>query len=151
MGANHYLIWGNLASDYRFSGDAAKANEAYQQGIRVIEQQLASSPDNIRLHATLAVYLAAGGQKERALKEVERTRSFSKPDPESLFDIGVASELAGRRQAALKLLGESVAAGYALHQIEIHPDLVALRRDPGYHLLLLSKANARKTDGRQRN
>jgi tetratricopeptide (TPR) repeat protein len=143
-GANEYRIWGNLADAYRLSGEGAKAKEAYEQGVRLIEQQLGPASDNLQLRTRLALYLASGKQKERALKEIERCKVLPKPDPQSLFFLGVASELAGRRDAALSFLGQSVRAGYSAREIQIYPDLVALRADPGYHRLLLDKTKSGK-------
>jgi hypothetical protein len=41
-------------------------------------------------------------------------------------------EIIGNRQKALAAVGEAVAAGYSLEEVEKEPELRALRSDPRY-------------------
>ncbi|MDQ2948183.1 MAG: protein kinase [Acidobacteriota bacterium] len=137
-GANDYVLWGNLGDAYRFTpGKEAKAKEAYQQAIRLVKEQIGANPD---LGSRMAVYLAKSGQKEEAWQAVQHYRNESKIKPISLYNLGVASELCGHRDQALKQLGEAVRLGLPARVIKNDPDLLALRSDPGYHTLVLAQA-----------
>jgi hypothetical protein len=48
--------------------------------------------------------------------------------------LGVVSELAGRRPAALASLERCLKIGYAVRELEADPELQGLRRDPRYQL-----------------
>ena len=139
-GANDYLLWGNLGDAYRFTpGNEAKANQAYQQAIRLVKEQMDSAAGaNPDLGCRLASYLAKSGHKEEAWQAVERYRNEPKLQSMSRFLLGQASELCGHREQALEQLGKAVRLGLPTRVIRSDPDLLALRSDPGYHTLVLT-------------
>lgn len=139
-GANDYSIWGNLGDAYRFTaGNQAKATEAYGHAIQLVREQLSAGPDSPELRSRLATFLAKTGEKQRAMEAIRQCENSPKLDPTSMFHLGIASELCGRRDAALEWLGKAVKAGFGMKEIQNDPDLVALRRDPGYHRLVVSR------------
>jgi serine/threonine protein kinase/Flp pilus assembly protein TadD len=140
-GANSYGNWGNLGDAYRLTpGNESKAREAYSHAIQLVEAQLSKTPDDTSLRSDLAALLAKNGQKERAQREIQRAQSSSKLDGPSLFQLAIASELTADRPNALELLGKAVKSGFGLKRIQNEPDLIALRRDPGYHRIVLAPA-----------
>ena len=138
-GANDYLLWGNLGDAYRFTpGNEAKAQQAYQQALRLLKQQMTANPGNPNLGCTMAEYLAKSGHKEEAWQAVQRYRNEPKLQSQSLFRLGQASELCGHREQALQQLGKAVRLGLPTRVIRTDPDLLALRSDPGYHTLVVT-------------
>jgi eukaryotic-like serine/threonine-protein kinase len=136
-GANSYGNWSNLGDAYRFTpGNESKAREAYGHAIQLVEQQLSKSPDNATLRSDLAVLYAKSGQKERAQRELQHAQSSPKLDASALFQLAIASELTGNTSNALELLAKAVKSGYGLKRIQNEPDLIALRRNPGYHRII---------------
>src|SRR5215510_14141936 len=65
--ANNPLYWGNLADAYRQLPDAAdKAREAYDHAIRLLDAELARSPQDLTLRSRRVLYLAKRGDCSRA-------------------------------------------------------------------------------------
>lgn len=140
IAANDYHHWDNLGDAYRYTPtNRDKANQAYAEAIRLVRQRLEKTPGNLELRTRLALFLAKSGQTEAAKAELRRIPASATLDPASLFFIGTAQELLNDRQAALNSLARSVRAGYSVTEIEGSPDLIALRRDPGYHLAVLAQ------------
>lgn len=140
IGANEYPIWGNLGDAYRYTpGNETKSKEAYERGIQLLEQQLSRTPDDPVLLSSLAELLAKAGQKDRALEVIQRAQKSPKLDGAALFRLAVANELSGRRENALELLSRAVQTGFGVRDIQNDPDLIALRRDPGYHRRVLAQ------------
>jgi serine/threonine-protein kinase len=62
-----------------------------------------------------------------------RALTLAPGGPDVQFRAGLAYELLGRRKLALDAIARALRLGYPLKFIEAEPDLVALRRDPGYY------------------
>ena len=138
MEANEYLWWGNLGDAYRWApGQAAKAKPAYQDAIRLIREEIATHPKDLELQTNLALYLAKSGDKQAALAQIKEVDRVPDKPASVLFNSAVVHELGGERDQALASLRAAHKAGYALKEIKNEPELVALRADPRYQLLLL--------------
>lgn len=137
LGANQYVNWGNLGDAYRWApGQAAKAKPAYDNAIRLAREALATSPDDPDLKSSLALYLVKNGDRQEALIQIhEMDRVASKPAA-ALFSAAVVYELSGERDHALTALSAALKAGYALNEIKQEPELVALRTDSRYQVML---------------
>jgi len=82
LGANNYDNWASLADAYRWTpGNTQKATEAYGTAIRLAREEIAKKPDQIDLHASLAMYLAKSGNKTGALEEMKRVEQAHSKDP----------------------------------------------------------------------
>ncbi len=137
MEANEYLWWGNLGDAYRWApGQAAKAKPAYQNAIRLIREDIATHPKDLELQTNLALYLAKSGEKQAALAQIKEVDHAPDKAASVLFNSAVVHELGGERDQALAALSAAHKAGYALKEIKNEPELVALRADPRYQLLL---------------
>ena len=82
-----------------------------------------------------ALYRVKSGDTAGALEDVAMTAQ-GKASPAMLFYQTVVFELAGNRSAALESLERTLAAGYSVREIQIDPELMALRTDARYQLLL---------------
>jgi eukaryotic-like serine/threonine-protein kinase len=133
--ADERLIWGNLAESYRVSGRRGKAAEAYRQAIRLAERDLAVNPRNAELRASLALYTIGISDTQRALTEIAQARKLAPESWTVLFRAALVYEMAGRRDEALQALEGALKQGCPFAEVQRHPDLAELRRDPRYAAL----------------
>jgi serine/threonine protein kinase len=141
LGANHFDNWANLGDAYRWTpGGLAKANQAYDQAIRLVKEEIAKHPDQIELNADLAMYLAKRGDKQAALTALQPVEQSQSKDGDVLYDVAQVYEICGKREPALNALAGAVKAGRNLEDVKNDPEFVALRADPRYHLEVLSVA-----------
>jgi len=145
LGANRYIDWGNLADVYRMlPGKQSKAAEAYATAIQLAREALKGSPDDPEVHSSLAVYLARSGDKSGAQKELQALRQLKRISTGSFFKAAIVSEICGARDEALEMLTDALRNGYPQREAAAEPDLIGLREDPRYHLLLTSMARTPK-------
>lgn len=137
LGANQYVFWGNLGDAYRWApGQAAKAKSAYENAIRLAHEALAATPDDADLKSSLALYLVKNGNRQAALIQIREVDSMAEKPPSVLFNSAVVYELSGERAQALAALSAALKAGYSLNEVKQEPELVGLRSDAHYQLLL---------------
>jgi Flp pilus assembly protein TadD len=143
LGANNFDNWANLGDAYRWStGHKDQAKAAYEHAIQLVKEEISKNPQQVDLHADLAMYLAKSGDKDGALLELKPVEQASKKDPNVLYLSALVYELCGEREQALAALGAAVKAGQSLADIKNEPEFVSLRADPRYHLRILSVASA---------
>jgi eukaryotic-like serine/threonine-protein kinase len=137
MRANSYSYWGNLADAHRWNPPTKdEAPSAYATAIQLAGDALKSKPEDGDLRATLALYRAKSGDAAGALKDIAIAEQAKQPSPSMLFKATVVYELAGNRQAALRALERTLAARYSPGEIRTEPELVSLRTDPRFHVLM---------------
>ena len=142
LSANSYDNWASLGDAYRWTpGNAEKAKKAYLTAIRLVREEIAKTPTDTTLLASLALYLAKSGDKASAVQELKRVEEGHSKDPSVLYSAAVAYELSGNRAKALEFLLAAVKVGQGLDDIKNDPDLVGLRADPRYHLEIAGAAN----------
>ena len=134
--ANSYAYWGNLGDAHRWNPPTkGEAAGAYATAIRLAGDALKTNPGDNELRMRRALYRVKGGDTAGALEDVAMTAT-GKASPAMLFYQTVVFELAGNRSAALESLERTLAAGYSVREIQIDPELMALRTDARYQLLL---------------
>ncbi len=137
MEPGEYLWWGNLGDAYRWApGQAAKAKPAYENAIRQLRENIAAHPDDLDLQSTLALYLAKHGDKQEALDQLKAGDAALKKTPIILFRSAVVYEISGEREKALDAISAALKSGYAPKEIKNEPELVALRADSRYQMML---------------
>ena len=135
LGANNFDNWASLGDAYRWSSNQKdKANAAYANAIRLVREQIEKHPDQPKLHADLAMYLAKSGDKAGALDELKLAQPARGNQPDLLYVSATAYELCGERDKALDALARGVKAGLSLADVKKDPELISLRADPRYHL-----------------
>jgi len=142
LNANDYNSWASLGDAYRQLHNQSKADQAYQQAIQLIKDEIGKHPEQADLRVELALYLAKSGDKSAALQDLQSMTLNTVKDPTTLFEGAIAYEVAGQRDKALETLTRAVKAGQNLDDIKNEPELVSLRADPRYHLNVLSAAPA---------
>lgn len=137
LGANRYLLWGNLGDAYRWApGKAAKAKTAYDNAIRLAREALATSPNDPDLKSSLALYLVKNGDRQAALAEIQQVDQMSGNPASTLFKSAVVHELSGERDQALAALSAALKDHYSLNEVKQEPELITLRADSRYQSML---------------
>ncbi|MBS1826981.1 MAG: protein kinase [Acidobacteria bacterium] len=137
LAPSRYLYWGNLGDAYRWTaGKEEKAKEAFATALRLVREAIASAPKDVEMRASAAVYLAKSGEKKQSLEEVKAVEKLGELGPGARFKLALASEIAGNRDGALRLLESALGAGYSLREVKSEPEFTALRKDVRYQRLL---------------
>lgn len=137
LGADDRRTWGNLADSYRYvQGYEKQARAALKTAINLTNKELESKPNNGQLLSSLALYRAKIGEHDRAIIEIEKALQLA---PNSLGIIRnsiVVFELSMERDKAMQSLKEFIDRMGQPGELNNHPDLISLRRDPRYGELL---------------
>lgn len=138
-GTNSHELWGNLGDACRWTpGQEERASEAYLRGIQLLREQLNATPEGATLRSRLALYLAKRGDREEALRELEKLERITSKDALTDYRMAVAYEVAAARGKALAALDKALRKGFPEEQIRKDPELLALREDRRYHKLAVS-------------
>ncbi|HUK89734.1 MAG TPA: protein kinase [Blastocatellia bacterium] len=136
MGANNYQTWANLGDAYRQTpGNEEKAIQAFQAAIQLVRGELSSKPKDSDLLSRLAVYLAKSGAKQEAARQAHTVEGLDK-SAAVLTRLVLAYEICGHREEALDAMAAALKAGQSMDEFSRDPELLALRSDPKYHLLV---------------
>jgi serine/threonine-protein kinase len=144
MSANNTQNWINLGDAYRWTpGKEAKAKEAYQTAIQMIRKDLSSKPNDADLKSHLALCLAKSGEKTQALAEAASVETLDR-SASVLSRLVSVYEICGQRRQALEAMVAALKAGYSVDEFQRDPELLELRKDPGYHKLITDVPEAPK-------
>jgi len=135
-----YSLWGNLANSYFWSGEKEKAIKYYKMAIKFCEPLLEVNPKNTYVIADLAGYNVAVGNKNEAIKLLNKAIRYGNLEPSVMFTIGAIFEMLDDREKALEWIEKAVNSGYSLSEIELLPDLMELRKDERYIDFVKSKS-----------
>jgi serine/threonine protein kinase/tetratricopeptide (TPR) repeat protein len=128
-----YRLWMNLASALEnCPGEEDRARRTYKTGIDLAEAQRQINPSDPELLASLADAYASVGNVERATALIEDAMKLAPDNPGTMVAAGIVYELDGRRDRALKVLGDVIKLGYPREQIETLPELKDLVKDPRF-------------------
>jgi eukaryotic-like serine/threonine-protein kinase len=131
-GANNAQNWANLGDAYRWtSGNEAKAKEAYQTAIQMIRNELSGKPNDGDLHSRLALCMAKSGAKKEALAEAAAVEKLD-TSASVLSRLVSVYEISGQRRQALDTMAAALKAGYSMEEFGRDPELLELRKDPGF-------------------
>jgi tetratricopeptide (TPR) repeat protein/predicted Ser/Thr protein kinase len=135
---SNYRNWGNLGDAYRWTpGRKADATDAYARGIELAREAAKTSPDDLDVRSSLAVYLAKSGRLKECLDELQTMTASDRPRSAAVhFKTALSYELAGDRRNALASMKSALEAGYPVRELQFEPDLAGLRLDVRYHRLL---------------
>jgi eukaryotic-like serine/threonine-protein kinase len=137
MRANLYLYWGNLGDAHRWNTPTKhEATAAYRTAIQLAQEALKAKGTDADLLSTIALYRVKSGDVDGALRDIAVVDADAKPTPAMLFRATVVYELSGKRDAALSALDRTLKAGYSPREIRNEPELVTLRTDKRFHLMM---------------
>ncbi|MBC8029686.1 MAG: protein kinase [Pyrinomonadaceae bacterium] len=136
LGADNAQNWTNLGDAYRWTpGKEAKAKEAYRTAIQKIQSDLSSKGNDGELRSRLALCLAKSGQNKQALAEARAVEALDM-SASILSRLVSVYELCGQRRQALDTMTAALKAGYSMDEFGRDPELLELRKDPGFHKLV---------------
>jgi serine/threonine protein kinase/tetratricopeptide (TPR) repeat protein len=133
LNSTQYVAWGNLADCYRWApGLEMKAPDAYRRAIGLAERDLGINPNDARLHAYVAGYLAKLGEDAKARAEIRTAMRLAPKDNKVQLKAATVYELGGERASALEALAAARAGGSSMVDIANDPELAKLRQDARY-------------------
>ena len=128
-----YLNWANLGDTLLWiPGRAPEARQAYEKARHLLAPRLERAPNDVLLVSRMGLYSARAGDVARALELAARAIALAPDSADVQFRAGLSYELLGKRALALRAITNALRLGYPRKYVEAEPDLVALRRDPGY-------------------
>jgi serine/threonine-protein kinase len=129
----NYLNWANLGDALRWlPGREQQARRAYDKASELLAPRLQRAPNDVVLVSRMGLYAARAGNRAVAIDLMHRALTMAPRSADVQFRAGLAYELLGARTLALAAIGAARRLGYPEKFIEAEPDLVSLRRDPGY-------------------
>ena len=124
---------GNMADAYRWTPELRdQAPAAYRRAIELVQQEIKINPQDPELHARLAMYFSAIGDRRQALAEVEGALKLDSASASVLFDAALVHEDLHNRDAALKAIEALLNTGQKKAEILASPVLEQLRKDPRF-------------------
>lgn len=133
LDAQSQLRWGNLGDAYRWTpGNQGKSVNAYRRAIQLAQGELAKSPADADLIASLAGYLAKSGNTAEALTTASTVKIEGLKKASVWFKLAVTYEVCQDRAKALNALEKAMDAGYSVKDVQNEPEFLALRKDAGY-------------------
>ncbi len=134
---NDYLKWANLADALRWLPEREQeARAAYARALALLEPSLHTEQPDATRHGRAALYAARLGRRDEALRFLGQAQSVAGDDADFRFRAVLTSEALGDRESSLEHLEAAIELGYPQHLVESDPDLVLLRRDLRYHLIV---------------
>lgn len=131
-----YQVWGGLAWSYASGVDAAKAEGPFRKAAELAAAELARTPGDAVLAASLAGYCGMLGETERGLELIETAVRLQPQDPIAIATIGETLEDLGDRERALEWIGRALRRGVPRSRFESRPSLRGLVADERYQRLV---------------
>jgi eukaryotic-like serine/threonine-protein kinase len=129
-------LWGNLADAYHFSGQEAKARDAFRKQLPLLNAQLQVNPQDAVRQGQAASCYASLGDKQNATAHLARSLELGHGDKDLLFNAAVVYNDLGETGEALEWLQKSFTAGYSASIVRDSPEFDNLRNNPQFQQLL---------------
>lgn len=129
-------MWGNLADADHFSGQQAKALDAYKKQLSLLNDQLKVNPRDAQLQGEVASCYASLGDKTQAAAHLALSLELGRGNKDLLFNAAVVYNDLGETGDALEWLHKSFVAGYSAAIVRDSPEFDNLRGNPQFQQLL---------------
>jgi serine/threonine protein kinase/Tfp pilus assembly protein PilF len=133
---SNYLIWGNLADAYRFAHNN-KSIDAYKKASDLATAALSTNPKDTMAIVMKAYYLANIGDKNTALKLLEKITI--KNSGQENFLAATAYDLLEETSKALAHIKNALTKNYPVEEIKNSVLLNKVKKDQRFQQLLMSK------------
>ena len=135
------MLRSNLGDCELRMGRTGEARMQYRMAVKLIEADLAVSPDEPGLLAQHIMHLAKAGECGLAWSEYRSHRArITQRDAEIQHTLAKAFALCGRRAEALTALRQMAALGAATDLLGSEDEFASLRGDPDFRALLPKQA-----------
>jgi serine/threonine-protein kinase len=139
LGANNHVVWANLGDAYRWTpGNQEKARKAFATALHLLGDEIRTHPDDATLQSRRALYLAKQGEARNALAAADALMTGKEKNPNNLYRLALAFELAGSRAKSLDALAQAIRNGYSKEEVNTDPELASVRRDVQFQRLMVS-------------
>ena len=101
----------------------------------MIRGELGAKPNDADLRSRLALCMAKIGEKKEALAEAAAVEALDRT-ASVLSRLVSVYEICGQRKQALDTMAAALKAGYSMEEFGRDPELLELRKDPGFHKLV---------------
>jgi eukaryotic-like serine/threonine-protein kinase len=129
-------MWGNLADAYHFSGQQAKAVDAFRHQLSLLLDELKVNPNDAERQGEVASCYAVLGDKANAEAHLALSLQLGRDDKDLLFNAAVVYNDLGESGEALEWLHKAFVAGYSTSIVRDSPEFDNLRNDPQFQQLL---------------
>jgi tetratricopeptide (TPR) repeat protein len=131
------MVWNNQGVYYEFTGEKAKADDAYSHALALLEQQVQMKPNDSTVQADLALrYLKQHHDTAKALTHIKTALALQPTNGKEPKDgrvLQIAGEVyygLGDRQMGMKYIVESLKYGRTLEGFNLDPDMREMMSDP---------------------
>jgi serine/threonine protein kinase/tetratricopeptide (TPR) repeat protein len=131
-----YVMWSNLGSAYYFNRQRKEADEAHRKALALALPQLQVNPNDATLCGDVASMYAMLGDRDKALKYLDRSLELGHGDKDLLFNAAAVYSALGETGVAVEWLRKSLAAGYSPSVVRAAPIFDNLRDNPIFQQLL---------------
>jgi serine/threonine-protein kinase len=129
-------LWGNFADALFYSGQQAKAMDAYRVQLKLLTRQLLVNPQDAEQQGYVAACYAVLGDKENAVAHLSRSLELGHSNKNLLFNAAIVYNDLGESGATLEWLQKALAAGYSASIVRDSPSFDNLRKNPQFQQLL---------------
>ncbi|MGB7136163.1 MAG: tetratricopeptide repeat protein, partial [Acidobacteriaceae bacterium] len=129
-------MWGNLADAYHFSGQQAKALDAWKRQLALLNGLLKINPRDAERQGEIASSYGALGDRSQATAHLALSLQYGRGDKDLLFNAAVVYNDLGETGDALEWLHKSLLAGYSASIVRDSPEFDNLRGNPQFQQLL---------------
>jgi serine/threonine-protein kinase len=130
-------IWLELGDSYStLRGHSADARRAYAEGARVQRESLEQTPMEGPGWILLALLEAKAGSKEEARVHLRKGDALPSADVDTQLMKARTFEQIGMREEALSTLAACFQTGATRFQVDLMPEMTALKKDPLYQRLV---------------
>lgn len=136
INATDYKAWANLGMAYGWLNQKDKAEAAFRQELAQVEKIVKISADDAEVQSELGLLYSRQKQREKAIPRIEAALALAPNDPSTLADTAESYENLGERNRALRFIGQALARGWTVAQMENNPALRNLVRDPRFRRMV---------------
>jgi TolB-like protein/Flp pilus assembly protein TadD/DNA-binding winged helix-turn-helix (wHTH) protein len=132
-----YVVWGNLGDAQRYSREhTGQAGPSYARATGLARAHLGVNPEEAVARTLLAYFLARQGESDAAKSELAQVSLDETDDYYVHYYAALVHHQLGDIDAAIKRLGEAVAAGFPRAVLRAAPELDGLQTDSRVVVLL---------------
>jgi eukaryotic-like serine/threonine-protein kinase len=144
LNAQDYVVWGNLADSYYYSGKRLEASTVYEKAILLAKSGLEVNPRDSAILGDIAGYYSMLGRRQESFSYLSQAFQLQKSDsPDLFFEAAMVHNQFGETDLAIQFLAKSLAAGYSASTIQEAPALDNLHRNYQFLNLFSNEKNPR--------